>query len=559
MDQRVRNTPAIPERGIALSDRLPDLENLRAIEQQTIFIDKLVAARFDESEIKYQIEYAYKLSECAHHPQKRETGERYFEHPRAVAELLVDLRIELQLEASELELELEASELANYPQSLPPKPATTERINTLTKAAEAIDADMVIVALLHDVPEDSFFLGGPLLGRTAYQRASALIRDLFNFNVVKGTMPLTKIAKGEHYQTKDELDKANAEQLHESIRAVLVKIVDRTHNISTLYGTSLERQENKILETERYFLPVFEAYLPGQPRMPLTAPLGLVVERLLANLETTIEQAKRSIEQTKECATSPMPEERRVKLTTPRADQDLFATTPEDLDFFNKFAARGHFDQERDKIIRAYDFSKYALQSIARRNSGESMFDFRVKCTTDLVNNLGAMSIPSDLVIASLLADVVEHTDLFGNRWDTPEIRREKAQKRLSNTFGSEAAAIIIALTKFEREDGRPLSIEEHARYVRQIANAGWQSILLGMQERYHDLATLDRMQTRDLERKLREMRSDYLPAFKAFEAPEISYQSYAVKLLTRLKDQTEKVELEIYNRYRTKSPWELN
>jgi GTP diphosphokinase / guanosine-3',5'-bis(diphosphate) 3'-diphosphatase len=75
---------------------------------------ELLGFRLTSSELR-RVMRAYKLAKYGHKDQLREDGERYFEHPKAVALILIqELRI--------------------------------------------IDADTIIAALMHDLQEDSFIL-----------------------------------------------------------------------------------------------------------------------------------------------------------------------------------------------------------------------------------------------------------------------------------------------------------------------------------------------------------------------------------------------------------------
>lgn len=70
---------------------MQDLKSINAPtsnkENRAMFLERLQDM---PEEVVESINFAYDLSKEAHRPQKRETGERYFEHPRSVALILMD-------------------------------------------------------------------------------------------------------------------------------------------------------------------------------------------------------------------------------------------------------------------------------------------------------------------------------------------------------------------------------------------------------------------------------------------------------------------------------------
>lgn len=147
-----------------------------------------------------RVKKAYILAKEAHAPQKRKSGEPYILHPIAVA-LIV---------AKELQL----------------------------------DANTVITAFLHDVVED-----------TPYTIED--IRKLFG-NDVAGLVNVVTKQKKETYQTTKQVD--NYQQilasLHYDIRAVMVKISDRLHNMRTLQSMRPDKQMKIAGETDCFYAPL---------------------------------------------------------------------------------------------------------------------------------------------------------------------------------------------------------------------------------------------------------------------------------------------------------------
>lgn len=147
-----------------------------------------------------RVRQAYLLAKEAHEPQKRKSGEPYILHPVSVA-LIV---------AKELQL----------------------------------DANTVITAFLHDVVED-----------TPYTVDD--IRQRFG-NDVAGLVNVVTKQKKDSYQTTKQVD--NYQQilasLHYDIRAVMVKISDRLHNMRTLESMRPDKQMKIAGETDCFYAPL---------------------------------------------------------------------------------------------------------------------------------------------------------------------------------------------------------------------------------------------------------------------------------------------------------------
>ena len=147
-----------------------------------------------------RVRQAYLLAKEAHAPQRRKSGEPYILHPISVA-LIV---------AKELQL----------------------------------DANTVITAFLHDVVED-----------TPYTVED--IRQRFG-NDVAGLVNVVTKQKKETYHTTKQVD--NYQQilasLHYDIRAVMVKISDRLHNMRTLQSMRPDKQMKIAGETDCFYAPL---------------------------------------------------------------------------------------------------------------------------------------------------------------------------------------------------------------------------------------------------------------------------------------------------------------
>ena len=152
-----------------------------------------------------RLEQAFELGKTAHDGQLRASGEPYFTHPVAVANLLIDMRL---------------------------------------------DVDTVITALLHDTVEDC----GVKLPTLAEQFGDDVAQ------LVDGVTKLSRIA------IQSSPSSAQAENfrklllaMSEDVRVLLVKLADRTHNMRTLSFIRKEEKRRRIArETMDIFAPLAE-------------------------------------------------------------------------------------------------------------------------------------------------------------------------------------------------------------------------------------------------------------------------------------------------------------
>ncbi len=144
---------------------------------------------------------AYDYAQKMHSNQKRASGEPYFTHPCAVAEILIDL---------------------------------------------GLDAPTVAAAFLHDVIEDT----------------PATPEDIKNnfgqeiLTLVDGVTKLDKIS----FQTHEEEDAENFRKIFvamaNDVRVIIIKLADRLHNMRSLNYLSNERQQRIAKETLEIFTPL---------------------------------------------------------------------------------------------------------------------------------------------------------------------------------------------------------------------------------------------------------------------------------------------------------------
>ncbi len=148
------------------------------------------------------IQKAYILSKTAHGNQKRHSGDPYFSHPLAVAEILVDLKL---------------------------------------------DQNSIITALLHDVVEDT-------------EVTLEEIEQGFGHEIAKLVDGITKLGRIESIPANEKVAE-NFRKLtlamSDDVRVLLVKLADRLHNMRTLfYVPSKEKKLQKARESLDIYAPL---------------------------------------------------------------------------------------------------------------------------------------------------------------------------------------------------------------------------------------------------------------------------------------------------------------
>ena len=145
--------------------------------------------------------HAYDFAREAHRNQKRASGEPYFIHPCAVAEILIDL---------------------------------------------GLDAETIAAALLHDVIEDT-----PVTEED--------VRREFGDNVLSLVSGVTKLDKIV-FKSQEEEEAENFRKIFiamaKDIRVIIIKLADRLHNMRSLNFLSKERQQRMARETLDIYTPI---------------------------------------------------------------------------------------------------------------------------------------------------------------------------------------------------------------------------------------------------------------------------------------------------------------
>ena len=166
---------------------------------------KIVASIFPTLDFRYKlIEKAYKDAKDAFRGKEREGGERYFEHLRAVALILI---IHLR----------------------------------------ARDYKLIVAALLHDIFEDIPSWTLKRITQEYGEEIAALVEWLSK-------------------PSKDGISDGRREYIYHSRFAIapreffMIKMADRLHNLMTLDACPEEKRQRKIEETELCYLPYAEKH-----------------------------------------------------------------------------------------------------------------------------------------------------------------------------------------------------------------------------------------------------------------------------------------------------------
>jgi GTP pyrophosphokinase len=173
---------------------------------------KLLVLKVSHDEL-VKISLAYDKAESWHRFQQRDNGEPYFNHLRDSA---VSLVVEFGI----------------------------------------TDSELIIVTLLHDSLEDL---------SVGYRRIYAR----FGARVAAMELVLSKPKKSDkRYRTDEERHEAYRAQLAiAGAEVLIVKLIDRLHNVRTLGNCLPDKWRRKIIETAEHYLPLIERIRPFYPEV----------------------------------------------------------------------------------------------------------------------------------------------------------------------------------------------------------------------------------------------------------------------------------------------------
>lgn len=212
-------------------------------ETRTTFIERL-QNHFSQSDIQL-IEYAYDLAKSAHRTQNRDSGERYFEHPRAGCLILMD-------------------ELGLY------------------------DRNLLIAFLLHDVGEDTALLGNVTKSYNEFVATAQFRVGLsFGAEITDIVIRLTKPSVDNiRFHSKSEAFDYYIAELKKSPAAIINKLVDRLHNLRSLPKNQKIKIGRQIDETELVYIPMIN--LVTGDYAPYANILKQKIQAELSKLKTSL-------------------------------------------------------------------------------------------------------------------------------------------------------------------------------------------------------------------------------------------------------------------------------
>ncbi len=181
----------------ALAERFPQGLETPVPEQLHEVIDTLL--KFHPGSNQSEVIRAYQTADYLHRAQNRKSGEQYITHPIAVAGMLADL---------------------------------------------GMTSSTIIAALLHDTVEDTEYDLEHL--RTDFGDEVA--------GLVDGVTKLDKVKYGQ--ASASETVRKMVVAIARDIRVLVIKLVDRQHNMRTLSYLSPEKQEQKARETLEIYAPL---------------------------------------------------------------------------------------------------------------------------------------------------------------------------------------------------------------------------------------------------------------------------------------------------------------
>jgi guanosine-3',5'-bis(diphosphate) 3'-pyrophosphohydrolase len=189
-------------------------------------IEQLIekASAYIKEQDLVRIREAYEFADQAHHGQVRKSGEPYILHPVAVAEIIVDMQM---------------------------------------------DVLSIIAALLHDVVEDTTV--DLELVRAKFGETCAMLVD--------GLTKLEKI----RFRSKEEQQNENYRKMFlamaQDIRVILIKLADRLHNMRKLKFQSEEAQRRIAYETLEIFCPIAHQVGDGRYRSAVFESAAILSHR----------------------------------------------------------------------------------------------------------------------------------------------------------------------------------------------------------------------------------------------------------------------------------------
>jgi hypothetical protein len=454
--------------------------------QHLEFVSKLEQAKFTRDEI-LEIEFSYNCAKNAHSGTFRQNGERYFEHVRAVANILIDARIALMTDGEE------------------------------AIARKAVSKRTIIEALNHDTVEDTEIWGGG--GRPAHERRAVVEWRLVHVHGVdpcKGILALSKVevAENDPHISKDRAKRLTVTHIDTADpETQLVKLADRLHNVSTLDATSLGKQSRIVADTISNYRPIFERLDKRKDGF------GLVATLLLTQLDSELREVSERLSQ---AATEDLKEHKK-----PKAEPEFDHVH---ADFLKKIRDKGFSSLDVELIDLAYDFGRFD-----RRLETNGSFGAARDMALELISKMEPEELDSRLVVAVLLQFSVEDGALFGSDFVPGLNYGRVAHLNLARIFGDQVSHMVTSCTP-----GEDLRLRTNqatiSRYVSQVEKSGEQAVLITMLRAANTLEA-GLVPGSEHNQDILERISAFYPTFERLASRDGNFSRLAILTLGKIKE----------------------
>lgn len=186
-------------------------------------------------------------------------------------------------------------------------------------------------------------------------------------------------------------------------------------------------------------------------------------------------------------------------------DKNTFLTHLKDM---------GYIDESIKRIDEAYALS-YSIFSSIKRDTGEPYFKHLMGVSLILIDECKVED--PEMVIAALFHDAIEDSVVYGDTSMPMSEWRETAYTRLSKTFDSNVAKMVITLTR-PQVDGVEIKDDKEAHdvYISKLKETkDLRIILIKMADRLHNLRTLEGTTLDKKRRVIKDTKKVYFDLFK--------------------------------------------
>lgn len=216
------------------------------------FLKNLKLLRFSQKEVD-DISFAFDIAYHAHLTQKRDCGKDYISHP-------------------------------------------VEGCIVMAKEFNIREAILYIAFLLHDVGEDTTLFGNR--SAISYENfakiCSERVTRIFGSEVASLVVTLTKPAVGREFKDKKSMMFFYLSQMEQNYHAVLLKMIDRLHNLRSLVPGDKKKINRQITETEKVLMPTFQRAVGDAVKVcdPIHENMSAILHTIMQQLNRLKKQSK---------------------------------------------------------------------------------------------------------------------------------------------------------------------------------------------------------------------------------------------------------------------------